>query len=107
MIIDGKYKDIHIVLAEGWFKVLGMATVTGVIRYVADTKKSFLLELIFYLSLYLIFWYITTILVDVISYNILPKKYKKHQKIFNNILGHILSLIVIMLLYLVIISVTK
>jgi hypothetical protein len=64
MVIDSKYKDIHIVLANGWFKVLEMATVTGVIKYVADAKKSFVLELIFYLSLYLLFWFITTILVD-------------------------------------------
>jgi hypothetical protein len=107
MIVNGKYKDIFNVLFDGWFRILEVALVIGIIKHFADSTGNLLLKIIFWISWVIFYKNIYTVLCEDVKYDFLSPKYKHLQKKFDSIIGLIFSTIVIIFAYVVISLITK
>ena len=99
MLVDGRNKDIFTVLFSGWFRVLEIALVIGIVKHFADNTGNIMLKTIFWISWVIFYQNIYTILCENVEYDLLPEKYKPYQKKFNLIIGLIFSIIIIVFMY--------
>jgi len=107
MLVNGKYKDVWGVLFDGWFRILEIALIIGIVKHFADSTGNVLLKVIFWISWVIFYQNIYTILCEGIEYDILPKKYRHLQKRFNLIAGSILNALIIVFMYVVISLIVK
>ena len=99
MIVNGKNKDIFTVLFSGWFRVLEIAIVIGIVKHFADNTGNIMLKTIFWISWVIFYQNIYIILCENVEYDLLLEKYKHYQKKFNLIIGLIFSIIIIVFMY--------
>jgi len=101
MIWDGKKIDVHIAIAKAWFTLLGYSLLIGTVKFIGDKTDNLIIQGIFWISWYLFFQNVRATL-ELMNYDVLPKRFKKYQYKFNVSVNSLLELIVVSAMFLII-----